>query len=129
MISALIIASTLSFTAECVESRRDEPVVMIKADGKSHFIYLLKGEDKLCAKLVKEFNAGKLLRVCGCKKIGPSPRYDVKRDRLWLRCSHVLDDPRRVVTATVGVYYYYDDVSLSACKKARNKIRKGGRNK
>lgn len=128
MIAALIILSFLGATAECVKSNRDEPVVMIKDSGKSHFIYLLKGEDKLCDKLVQGFNAGKLSRVCGCKKIGPSRRYNVDRDRIWLKCAHILSDPKRVVSATVGIYYYYDDsVSLPACKKSRDIIMKDGK--
>jgi len=122
MIAAFIILSVLG-SSECIKSSRDEPVVMIVNNSKHHFIHLLKGEDKLCTKLVTRFNAKKLLRVCGCKHLINSG----ERDTIRLKCAHVLSD-NHVISKTVSVYYYYDDdVSLSACKKARNKIMKDGK--
>lgn len=115
MIAIIVLLASFGSTAECVQSSRDEPTVWIKDNGESHFIHLLEGEDKKCKKLVDEFNANKLSRVCGCKKLVVQDT----QDRLRLKCALVIN--QKVLSKTVATYYYYDDgISILACHRLSN---------
>jgi len=113
MVYILLLASALSFSAECVEYK-DSPMLVVKAE-KNHYIRFLKGEDKLCEKLASDFVNRKVKRVCGCSHID----YKYEEDTVRLRCAEPVSG--KMYSRTTATYYYYPDM-VPACIKMRDHL-------
>ena len=113
LLTALIIFS-INITAECKKGMRNDPVLIVRAD-KTHYVYFLPEEAKVCEKYRDMFLKQQVSKACGCKIL----KHDSMKDRLRLRCVHWYNGI--VLSSTIGVFYYYPE-TIDSCNAMRNEL-------
>jgi len=114
ILSLLLTILSTNVTAECKKGMRDDPVLIIHAD-INHYVYFLPEEHKVCEKYKEMFLKKQISMVCGCKIL----KHDSMKDRLRLKCANW--DNNRVLSNTVGIFYYYPETTDS-CNKMRDEL-------
>jgi len=119
---AVVVMMALGVTAECVETSRNEPTVMITDGNQKHYIHLLEGERQLCESFVSHINREEARTICGCKHL-TYWQNDTEFNTVGLKCAYIRAG--HVVSRKVAEYFYHPEM-IPACHRLGKLLMKKG---